>query len=763
MKSCGLCSRIDVGNPDKFSANSQQEGSQVIEQSSGKTVRTICPLMCGRACGIMAHVQEGKLVKVEPVKQPGGRKSHICVKGLCTPQLVYHPDRLKYPVKRSGERGSGRWQRISWDEALETTASRLKEIARKYGPESVAWALVPMGALHNAYQRLASTWGGTWVLITGFGDAAGPCADAVSYGAVGSGAGMGYTTSFENPGLCVSWGENMAETALGSFRAIRNARERGAKVIVIDPRFTPTAARADEWLPIRPGTDSALALAMIDVILKQGLQDDTFIINHTVGPFLVRGDNGLFLRGKDISLKPEDSYVIWDAEARRPQTIDSPGVTPALRGSHTIGGIECKPAFQLLAELAEQYHLEKASRITEIAPDKIERLALEYARRKPVASWRGYGVQRTFHGDLSWRAITALAAVTGNISLTPVCGFVLNWQPFVAPLRSAKTLPIMNMFEAIRTGKPHPIKAMCTVRLNPANQMPDANKMVKELLSLDFLVVVDMFMSATAAYADIVLPACTHFECLDFHPRVPLQLQQKVIEPLYESRSDFQIAKGLASKLGVGEYFKESEEETIELLLTTKHPSVEGITLEKLREGPIPLSRYPERVFHTPSGRLEFYSENPKLKELGEELPVYKEPLESARSTLAQKYPLSLLTTHTKYRLHSMFTNVGWMTQLEPEPLLEMNPADAEKRGIQDGDMVIAFNDRGRVKVKALVHEGIKPGVVNITQGWWPKHFAEGSHQTLTHDAINPAQQAIWEPNSAYYDVLVEVKKAEEK
>lgn len=741
---------------------------KVTEERGEKVIRTACPIMCSRICGILAHVKDGVLVKVEPAGLPGEKTHRICAMGLSLPRLVYHPDRLKYPLKRLGERGEGKWQRISWEEALETIGGRLKEVAERHGTDSVAWTVIPLAVLQMAYMRLASTWGGTWVSIIGYGDSAGPCGDTVSYGTRGLPGGLTYTTSFENPGLCVLWGDNMVETNPEGFLGVRDAKKRGTRVVVIDPRFTPTAAKADEWIPIRPGTDAALALGMIDVVINQGLEDKSFIIDYTVGPFLVRSDKGLFLRGKDItSVEPGGSYVVWDSSANKPRAHDSPGVVPALKGSYTIDGIECKPAFQLLAELAEQYPVEKTSEITEVAPETIKKLALDYVRLKPVNSYRGMGPQRTFHGHLFFRAVTALAAITGNVTPTPFCGFVPNVPVFSVPLRRPRQLPLMDMLQAIVTGEPYPIKALWLARHNLVNQMPNANKMIKELFpNLEFIVVVDMFMNASAEYADIVLPVCTYLECTDL-PNVfgmlerHLQLQQKVIEPLYESKSDFQIVKELATKLDVDKYFDRSDEEFIEMVLSSTHPSMEGVTLDKLRKGPIRVSPYTRAAFRTPSGRIEFYTEDPRLKGLGESLPVFKEPLEGARQSLAQKYPLSLLTSHTKYRVHSMFANVDWLRELEPEPVLEINPTDADKRAIRDGDVVVAFNDRGMVKVKAMVHEGIKPGVVNIMQGWWPEHFAEGQHNALTRDAINPAQQAIFEANAPHLDVLVEVKKAE--
>ena len=302
-------------------------------------------------------------------------------------------------MKRMGERGEGKWQRISWDEALDTIATRIRGMSEKHGPTSMGWITNEGKILSGPiYQRLASTWGGTVVSTLGPGDAAGPCADITSYGAIVCYAELGgYTANFKDPQMFFAWGSNLAEITVPYYRKMMSAKAQGAKIVVIDPRFTPTAAKADEYLPIRPGTDAALALGMINVVINRELYDESFVIQYTVGPLLVRSDNGLFLREKDIdSGESNGNYIVWDKKTNQFKKHDEQGTIPALKGSYTINGITCKPAFHLLAELAAQYPLETTSQITDLDPDAIEKLAVDYATRRPVACYRGWGLHALF-------------------------------------------------------------------------------------------------------------------------------------------------------------------------------------------------------------------------------------------------------------------------------------------------------------------------------------------------------------------------------
>jgi molybdopterin-containing oxidoreductase family molybdopterin binding subunit len=599
--------------------------------------------------------------------------------------------------------------------------------------------------------------------MAGLGDSAAPCADFATFGCI---FGDAHLSRIEDPKFTIVWGQNPIVTDWRRMRLIMETKKKGCKVVVIDPRHTRTASMsADEYIPIRPGTDTALALAMIRLVLEHGLQDELFITENTVGPLLVRCDNGLLLRESDLKEGGSwQRFMVFDSNTGMLQASDVTGNKPALTGTYFPSGIECRPAYQLLSDMVQGYTPQRVSEITEIPIDVIESLALAYAGHRPASIHRGWGLQRTFHGDLTCRALNTLAAITGNINLNIPSPFYEMNSSFATPGGLCASIPIMSLYDQIAKQQPFPVKALWFASNNFVSQSPNQKKILAELLpKIELIVVADLFMTETAKHADYVLPVSSSFECSDLHFGLMswtnyMHLQQKVIEPLYESKPDFQIAAELGRKMGLNEYFDKTEEQYLEDILATEHPMMEGISLESLKVGPVPeriINR--PRKLRTPTGKVEFYVE--KLKPLGQELPIYLEPLESVRSKKAKQYPLSLLTSHPRYRVHTVMGNCSGMLKKDPEPLLQINPSDATKRGVGDGDIVRVFNDLGQVKVKVKLSENILPGVVNIDEGWWSEHFIEGHLNTLTHDMINPAQTVIFEPNAAFCDVLVEVVK----
>jgi molybdopterin-containing oxidoreductase family molybdopterin binding subunit len=742
-------------------------------------IRTVCPAHCGiDACGITAHVQGDRVVKVEPAEFPNPRHRRICLRGLSSLDITYHPDRLQYPMKRVGKRGEGKFKRISWDEALDFIADRFRKIAARHGWPAIAWVLGGPGAgttKFGAYLRLASLTRSTRVSAWGYGDAGLPCGSRVLFGTQFP---FGFLFSqlwsgSPDADMIVVWGANPGEAQpLNLMRPIMDAKARGARLVVIDPRYTVTASKADQYVGIKPGTDAALALGLMHVIFKKRLQDDAFILRHTAGPYLVRDDNGQYLRGRDIGLPEENEYILWDEGSDSPKLRSDAGTQPVLTGKFAVNGIACKPSLQLLRDLAQAYNPKHTAEITGVDAALITRLAERIGSSSAVIFVTHMGFTRTFYGDISFRGLGSVAALTGNVTATFKGGYlpaVLNWDPFLKARPeepSYKRLGILQLYDAVIKGSPYAVKAVWFSFINFLNQCADSRKIAEEMFpQLDLIVGTELFMTPTARYADILLPVCSYLEFSDLipHPYPYVQLQQKVIEPLYESKSDVDIAAGLAERLGFGEYFQGGEDGFIDLILDSGNDSIKGITREKLKEGAMPLMLIPEMdqefdiPFSTPSGKIELYSES--LYEDGQALPVFAEPLETPLKPKKKKYPLAFIQGHSRFRTHSMFANVESLLEMNPEPVVEINPQDAAERNIANEERVAVFNDRARTILKAKLTEGVRPGVINITQGWWIDQFQKGSVNHLTHDVINPVQQKVYEPNMHMNDVAVEVAK----
>jgi molybdopterin-containing oxidoreductase family molybdopterin binding subunit len=748
-------------------------------QENIKIIRTACPQHCGiDCCGILAHVKGDRIIKLEPADFPYERDKRICLRGLSTLDVMYHPERIKYPIKRVGDRGEGKFERISWDEAYDIIVKNFRKIADTYGWRSVGWVLGGPGAgttKFGAYLRLASLTQSTRVSAWGYGDAGLPCGSRVIFG-----SHLPYIYLFGKfwqrkwPDLLVVWGTNPGESApLQSMRKILDAKQEGTKVAVIDPRFTVTASKADVYFPVNPGTDAALALGLMHVIFQNNLHDIEFIKEHTNGPYLVRLDNGKFLRGADIEDRKTKAYVLWDDSKEEFKRVRRSNTKSAsLMGTYEVNGIKCKPAFQLLLELAKDYSPEKSEEITGISKEKIISLAEKIGTEEEVIFLTYMGFTRTYHGDISLRGLATVASITGNVSTSFSSGYlpaVLNWDPFLdaqPDTPSFHRLGILNLYNAVIKGEPYPIKGAWFAFINFLNQCVDSGKIIEEFFpKLDFIVQTELFMTDSAKYADLVLPVCTFLEFSDFlpHPYPYVQLQQKVVDPLYESKSDVNIASELAERLGYGIYFQGGEEEFIDMIMD--HPSLQDFSREKLKDKAIYLKEIPEGTefplnFRTPSGKIEIYAE--QLVEYDQALPVYLKPIEAPIGKQDAKYPLTFIQGHSRFRTHSSYGNIDSLLQLNPEPIVEISPKDAKQRNISSGDSVVVFNDRAKTYLKAIVSDAVRPGVINITEGWWIEQFEEGSVNHLTHDIINPVQNFVYEPNMHMNDVAVEIRKLTE-
>ena len=708
---------------------------------------------CGGACLLKAYVKDGVIVRMET---DDGEEPQLrnCLRCRAYRQRVYAPDRLLYPMKRIGERGEGNFQRISWDEALEKVASEYKRVKETYGPEAVVYLTNggDMGQVHNTRTavRVFSLAGGC-TLMWGIASNEGwMFACQATYGYP---AGVDHRDVI-NSKLVILWGMNPAVIidGCGTSYALAEAKEAGTRFIVVDPRYTDTAALvADRWIPIKPGTDAAAMIAMAHVMITENLYDQRFLNTYTLG----------FDHFKEYVLGEED-------------------------------GVPKTP--------------EWAERITSVPAQTIAELAREYATTKPAALLPSKAPGRTAYGEQFHRAAFTLAAMTGNIGIhggSPGCEITQRGDtpsPMGLAMRTGgnpvdagsprrrDALPTAiskgpgliarlhntEVMDAILKGKAggyySDYKMVYTANVNYINQYPNVNKAVKALKSLEFIAIQEQFITPTAKFADILLPTCTFFERNDavWGAGPHLAYQRKIIEPLGESRSHLDICMGLAEKMGIADYNDKTDEEWLEQIMkpaVTDYERFKETGVEKFYSEPsVPFKNEiadpANHPFPTPSGKIEIYSQQIAEieKPLMPPIPKYIETWESVNDPLAEKYPLQMISTHFKRRAHSQFDNIPWLRELEPQAV-KINPKDAKPRGIKDGDPVRVFNDRGEIIIQAEVTQRIIPGVVDVPQGAWYDPDEQGVDRggcanVLTRDARSPG--GAFTTNTC----LVQVEKA---
>lgn len=797
-----------LGSEDLLGALEPAEGAPAPVAET--LVRTGHSNNCDGVCGHLVHVVDGKVSQVEGAefspatidgrKLPSAFPPRICVRGVAQQQNLYSADRIKYPYKRVGERGSGEWERISWDEATTLIADNFKKTQEKYGKDSV-WIAPYTGSMGliegvvGAGYRLCSVSGASAGDFWGCneGDSSTPCGWnyvlANDPDANGGGIFDGHeATDFLNSKVIIVVANNVAETALPDWRIFCDARAKGTKIVSIDPRFTPTSAGSDWWLPIRPGTDTALFDGVISYIIAHKLYDEEYLRQYTVAPFLVDPKTRKFVRSSEVGIAGTDDYVVADAAGRPGRAADVPD--PVIVGTHAVRGMQASTAFQILADRMMSFTPEKVAEITDVPAEDVVKLAKLWGENHPVAIRTGWGLSHWYRGDLTMQAMLTVQALMGNIGVhgggvTTFAGG-LTTTAFDLPAWWAPTgemytvLQPMDACKAMLEDDPHPLRAAWFMVDNYGQQMTDRNLVKKALTSLDFLVVSDYVMTATADLADVVLPACTYLEKTDLlsSTNFYLQYMAKAVEPLWESKPDLDHVRMVAEKWGYGEFFQKTADEYLQEILHIGDPdadaNVNGLTWDQVTDGAyhlntptLPYVAFDTKEFPTMSGRIEFYVE--MMLPFEQEVCDYKEQYEAhAGNPLAEKYPLTFLSTHTRFRTHSQYCNLGWMNEItaDGQGFLEINPVDARTRGLSDGDVVRVFNDRGFMKVYARLTEAIKPGVVNCYQGGWStvqvQQYIEGHPNDLTHQVANPAQAVIpnFPSNAAYYDCLVQVERA---
>ncbi len=738
-------------------------------------IQTFCAL-CVSRCGARATVADGRLVSLAPdPSHPTGRA--LCIKGKAAPEIVYHPRRLLHPVERTRPKGDPDpgWRCIGWDEALDKTASNLLKLAREHGPECVAFSSASPSttAISDSgdwIQRLRRAFGSPNLCasmeLCGWGRY---LASTYTFGASVPGV---YMPDVANAGCILYWGYNPSVSRLAHATATTAALARGAHLVVVDPRCTGLAHKADPWLPVRPGTDGALALAIADVMIRTNRFDRDFVCRWTNGPLLVREDDGRFLRGRDLEGPHDpDAFLVWNVATDAPvvakagETCDrEAGVEPALLGKMTVrttrGDVVCRPAFQLVADLCREHGSESVEPITGVAAELVERAALTLWEHRPVAFYAWSGVEQHSNATQTTRAIGLLYALTGSLDARG--GNVLFESPaarrvdgveLLSPEQRAKALGLRrrplgpsrwefvtsdDLYTAALDADPYRLRGLVGFGANLLIANADTLRGREALASLDFYVHCDLFMSPTAELADIVLPVASPFEteglALGFEisqeAQALVQLRTPLVEPRGESRSDTRIVFDLATRLGLGGHFWEGDVEAG--LRHRLEPT--GVTLEQLRAEPggvrLPLETRHRKFaevgagepagFRTPTSRIELYSET--LLAAGyDALPRFVEPLMSPRSRpeLAERYPLVLTTAKPLWFCESQHRGVPSLRRRAPDPQVEMHPRTARARGIDAGDWVRIRTPAGSVKARAKLERTLDPEVVCAQHGWW--------------------------------------------
>lgn len=676
-----------------------------------RTVHSACALDCPDACSLLIDIDEhgrGSRLRGNPAHPV--TRGFLCGKVARYLEHEYSPDRLLHPMRRAGAKGEGRFNRISWDEALGEIAERLRKTSHEFGPESIlpysyagTMGVLNFGGMDRRFfHRLGASRLDRTI-----------CATA---GMVGLNEALGHRYApepeqFRHAKLILAWGANILGTNVHLWPFIVEARRNGAKFYTIDPHQNRTGRLSDRHFAINPGTDAALALAMMHVILREGLEDRDYIECHTLG-------------------------------------------------------------FEGLKEKVRDWTPNRAAQLTGIAAGDIVNLAREYATTRPAAIRLNYGVQRSERGAMSVRAIALLPALTGawcdpggGVQLSTSYAFHLNASAIEMPElqkqsplgREARIVNMSLLGGALTTLDDPAIKALVVYNSNPAAIAPDQNSVRRGLRRDDlFTVVLEQIQTDTADFADIVLPVTTFLEHTDLYKAYGhyyLQFARPALQPPGEARSNQEIFRALAARMGFTEpCFRETDDEMIRAALTSGHPFLEGITLESLEENhfvrlniPDPFLPFAEGRFGTPSGKCEFRAETLD----------YQPPIESRHGseTLRARFPLELISPKGDDNMNSTMSSRSENDDVHAT--VTLHPADAAQRGIAMNDLVRLFNDRGECTLRAVIGTAVSQGVVCSRSTRWPKLAADGqsvnmlTSQRLTDKGGGPA----------FYSCLVQAEK----
>lgn len=746
----------------------------LTEQNQTRIIRGYCA-QCSSLCPTVAHVRDGIFVKVKPDWEHPNAAA-LCPKGLAGPELVYNKQRLQYPMRRTRPKDDPDpgWERITWDEALDIVAARLNQIKAEWGAEAVAFARCgpggsPMTEIQGWMVRLAHAFGTPNIITTGH-----ICqwhrdsCSAYTYGKPGTRGTLGQA-DFEKSSCILIWGVNPHATSRTHLRDINRGLKQGAKLIVVDPRKTQLARVADIWLQVQPGTDGALVLGMLNVIIEEDLYDYSFVRDWTTAPFLVRSDNGNLLKASDLIYGSDpSSYVVIDAKSGTPSAYIPGSISPmepaldsAPRLRLTDGKeIECRTAFRLLHELVANYSPETVEASTGVPRDKIRDAARMFATTKPSCLYSYNGIEQNINASQTNRALCILYALTGsydapggNVILPTVPVNRIEGREFLTPEAQRKRLgsqkrPLgpagmsstqaYEVYEAIMTQKPYPIKGLVGFGGNIVMSNAPSSVAREAITQLDFHVQCELFLSPTAALADIVLPSASFWESWHVgtsfrstRANTHIQLRPAVVPPRHECLPDLEIIFQLASKLGLSDKFWNGDiKAAFNYQLAPSNITVEqlemnpgGISLNL----PVVYKKYSEQEstrkfvgFNTPSKRIEIYSQT--FNDHGyNPLPAWEGPITGhlAKGDSEERYPLILTNAKILQYCHSQHRALPSLRKVVPYPFLEINPVKAREIACDNGEYLILETAYGSITVRAKVTNSVAYNVVCAQHGWW--------------------------------------------
>lgn len=769
--------------------------AQAHAETEERTAHLPHQFHCFGKCNLKCTIRDERVVSIEPNPHAESWHRKICLRGLSEVQHIYSSDRLQTPLKRVGERGDGEFVAITWDEAIGLIADALKESQQKYGEGSVFLRKSTEASVGFDFigPLLHADQGGNWGLDRGSANGMAPAFGAWAFLPQRS------HKEFSDAATIIEIGHNPLESGIQWARHLLDAKDAGAYIVVVDPRFSPTASKGDQWLPVLPATDAALIQGMIRTIVDKGWYDEEFMKENTSFTHLVSRATGKQLRSDTVmcpnpavvSKSPEGDPVgapyVYDEASGEPRLYDEAGIEPALEGTWSIDGEEYATVFSLMKEWIADYSTSWAAQKCGIDEQSIVDLADRYANNGPAIIDFGLGGPDKYtNADVLGHSLSILTALTGNFGKK---GAGLGYYAGAGVDDPSATLGAWELPEEYKNGdtglamydmpyEENNIHVALTYGDAFTLEAANANDMLEWVKNLDFFAIVDIYHSSIVDYADVVLPACTKFECEENVKQLRdnggyVSLACGMVPPLFESKSDLQIERLLAAQWGLENLIPKTYEELARHCLKDVDkldPRMRGITYDALLENggimALPetgddyfVDGFADQVYATPSTKIELYYEY--LVSQNHQFPVYEDADEAYEENPQKaEYPLYFMQGKTRYRIHAYYSASQWM-QEDYGPSVNISPVDAQQRGIKTGDDVRVFNGRGSFVCKALVNESQKPGVLFMAETTYNRYYKEGFLQNVTNSTRNERCRSMYfGPQVPYNDVLVQVEKA---